>query len=300
MNSISYVDQEIASQPECWARAAEAAGCAGLPQPGERVAVVGCGTSWFMAQSYARLRETGGHGETDAFTASEFLPGRGYDRVVAICRSGTTTEVRRALASVRPGVPTTEITAVPGTDIAALATDVIDLGFADEQSVVQTRFATSVLALLRADLGEDLGAAIADCRDALAAPLPAEWIGAEQIAFLGRGWTIGLAEEAALKCREASLSFVEAYPAMDYRHGPISLAQPGRLVWMFGEPVPGLAAQVRQTGATWIESDLDPMADLVRVQRLAVARGVARGLDPDHPRHLSRSVILDDAPDVLG
>ncbi|CAM5647385.1 hypothetical protein SALBM311S_07571 [Streptomyces alboniger] len=37
---------------------------------------------------------------------------------------------------------------------------------------------------------------------------------------------------------------------------------------------------------------LDPLAELVRVQRLAVAVAAARGLDPDRPRHLSRSVIL--------
>lgn len=44
----------------------------GLPRRGERVAVVGCGASWFMAQSYAVLRETCGHGETDAYAASGF------------------------------------------------------------------------------------------------------------------------------------------------------------------------------------------------------------------------------------
>jgi glucosamine 6-phosphate synthetase-like amidotransferase/phosphosugar isomerase protein len=34
------------------------------------------------------------------------------------------------------------------------------------------------------------------------------------------------------------------------------------------------------------------MATLVLVQRLAVALAVARGLDPDHPRNLTRSVVL--------
>ncbi len=287
-----YVSHEIATQPECWERAAAMSDATGLPEKGERVAVIGCGTSWFMAQAYASLRELGGQGETEAFTASEFLPDRRWDRVMAICRSGTTTEVGQALASVHDGVPTVELTAVPGTWISDSVQYVIDLSFADEQSVVQTRFATSALALLRAHLGEDLGQAIADGREAVRAVTPEEWVDAQQIAFLGKGWTIGLANEAALKCREASLSFVEAYPAMDYRHGPISLAEPGRLVWMLGEPINGLEAQVAETGATWIHGDLDPMADLVRIQRLAVARGLARGLDPDHPRHLTRSVIL--------
>ncbi|CAM5647475.1 Sugar isomerase OS=Streptomyces alboniger OX=132473 GN=CP975_15870 PE=4 SV=1 [Streptomyces alboniger] len=50
-----------------------------------------------MAQSAAALREASGQGETDAFAASEFPPGRSYDRVVALTRSGTTTEVLELL-----------------------------------------------------------------------------------------------------------------------------------------------------------------------------------------------------------
>ncbi|WP_256862149.1 hypothetical protein [Microbispora sp. GKU 823] len=47
---------------------------------------------------------------------------------------------------------------------------------------------------------------------------------------------------------------------------------------------------------TFVEGGLDPMAELVRVQRLAVARAHARGLDPDTPAHLTRSVILPESP----
>src|SRR3712207_7484787 len=101
---------ELASQPETWARAA-ALGQeqTGLLRPGARVAVVGCGTSWFMAQSYACLRESRGRGETDAFTASEALSDRHYDAVVAITRSGTTTEVLQLVERLRGRVPTVEI-----------------------------------------------------------------------------------------------------------------------------------------------------------------------------------------------
>ena len=69
----------------------------GCPSAGERVAVLGCGTSCYMAQAYAALRESAGQGETDAWAASEFPAGRRYDRVVALTRSGTTTEVLDAL-----------------------------------------------------------------------------------------------------------------------------------------------------------------------------------------------------------
>ena len=47
----------------------------------------------------------------------------------------------------------------------------------DEQSVVQTRFATTTLALLRASLGEDLTAAIADARSVLAEDEGSAWPG---------------------------------------------------------------------------------------------------------------------------
>ena len=60
---------------------------------GDRVAVIGCGTSFYMAQAYATLREAAGQGETDAFAASEARLERAYDAVLAITRSGTTTEV---------------------------------------------------------------------------------------------------------------------------------------------------------------------------------------------------------------
>src|SRR2546423_1038702 len=170
---VSYVDEEIASQPACWARAIDlAAHCAvRLPERGERVAVIGCGTSWFMAMAYAQLREGSGQGETDAYAASEFPAGRRYDRVVAITRSGTTTEVLSALAAT--DARTTVVLGDPDT------------------------------------------------------------------------------------------------------------------------PAHGLADEVAAPGATFVHSgQWDPLADLVVAQRFAAAVAAVRALDPDRPRHLTRSVIL--------
>ena len=294
--SGTFMAAEIASQPECWRDAANlAAANAGLlPAPGARVAVVGCGTSWFIAQAYAVLRETAGLGETDAFAASEFPAGRAYDQVVALTRSGTTTEVHTLLARLRettPAIPTTAITGVPA-EIAGAAGTVVDLSSVDERSVVQTRFATTALAMLRAHLGEDLAPVIAQAERALAEPLPAELIEAEQFSFLGTGWSVGLANEAALKFREACLLWTESYPAWDYRHGPISISEPGRVTWMFGAAPDGLAGDVRRAGGVFVETGLDPMADLVRAQRVAGAIAERKGLDPDNPRSLTRSVVL--------
>ncbi len=309
-SSSSRTAAEIATQPALWRRAAQIAPrAAGLPAPGERVAVTGCGTSWFMAQAYAVLREAAGLGETDAFAASEFPRRRSYDRVIAITRSGTTTEVLELLAALRGSVATTALTADPATPVMRTADDLVVLDWADEESVVQTRFATSALALLRAGLesqggplpdgAKPVNEAAADCELALAEPLPEAALAADQITFLGSGWTYGLAQEAGLKMREAAVAWTESYPAMEYRHGPIAISGPGRVTWAFGAVPEGLGDEVARVGGTLIASGagalplrLDPMADLVRAQRLAVATSEARGFDPDRPRNLTRSVIL--------
>jgi fructoselysine-6-P-deglycase FrlB-like protein len=256
--------------------------------------VVGCGTSLFMAQSCAALREAAGAGETDAFPASEFPHGRRYDRVLALTRSGTTTEVVRLLDALPDSQASTVITTSGTVPAAASVSAAVLLDFADERSVVQTRFATAVLALWRARLGADLGPAVGDAERELAAELPDGAVDRAQFTFLGTGWGVGIANEAALKLREASQSWAEAYPAMEFRHGPISVVDERSAVWIFGAPPAGLIDEVRQTRALVVQSGADPMAQLVGAQRLAVAIAERKGLDPDRPRNLTRSVVLAD------
>jgi fructoselysine-6-P-deglycase FrlB-like protein len=299
---------EIASQPAAWRRAAALASEVGhiLPAHGLSVCAVGCGTSLYMAQAWAALRERAGHGRTDAFAASELPRRTGYDVLVAISRSGTTSEVLHALRQDLAARSLT-ITAVPGSPAAEAADAAIVLDFADERSVVQTRFATSALTLLRAHAGEDTERATQDAERALEAPLPVqlrtEGSGREaeaaavpaQWTFLGRGWAVGLASEAALKLREAAQAWAEAYPALEYRHGPIAIATPNTVVWSLDPIDPALADEISATGATIVCEPLDSLAALVLAQRTAVALAQAKGLDPDRPRNLARSVVLEGA-----
>ncbi|MEU7973014.1 SIS domain-containing protein [Micromonospora sp. NPDC049089] len=293
---MSHVASEITSQPETWRRAVELVDRPGvaraLPQPGERVAVVGCGTSYFMAQSFAALRESAGQGETDAFAASEFPTRRRYDRVVAITRSGTTTEVIRLLEQLLPGSRSTVLTTDADRPVTRLVSDCVVLDFADERSVVQTRFATTALALWRAGLGEDLTPAVDQAQAQLATPLDPTVVGRDQFTFLGTGWTVGVAHEAALKVREAAQMWAESYPAMEFRHGPISVVDHRSVVWIFGPVVPGLLDDLAATGAIVVHEDIDAMAHLTTAQRLAVELAVRRGLHPDQPRLLTRAVVL--------
>jgi len=283
---------EIASQPDCWSRAfaSRAEAAAILPGRGERVAVIGCGTSLHIATAFAIAREAAGEGETDAFPASELLA-RDYDAVVAVTRSGTTTEVLDALATVPASVRRIGITAVGTAPVRDAVDQLLVLAYADEQSVVQTRFATTVLTVARALAGHDLGPVVAQARDAVQAELDGALLDRRHYVFLARGWATGVAREAALKVEEAAAAWSDAYPAMEYRHGPLAAATDESVVWLLGMDDPALVREIKRTGATVIVGGLDPQAELVLVQRVAVATAQARGLDPDQPRLLARSVI---------
>ncbi|CAN5280274.1 SIS domain-containing protein [soil metagenome] len=291
---MSLTADEIATQPELWRRALTSSENARelLAAPGESVLILGCGTSAYVAESIAALREQAGLGPTDAGYAPEPRLWRNWDRVVAISRSGTTTEVVDALQAVPAGVRKIVVTGIPDSPVGLLADDIIDLGYADERSVVQTRFPTTFLMQARAAFGYDVGAVATQAEAVLAEPLPFAASDFDHFVYLGSGWTYGLAQEAALKIREAAQAWSESYPLLDYRHGPLAVAHEGSLVWLFGSDDETLARDIRATGATVILGGADPLVDLVQAQRLAVAVAESRGLDPDTPRHLTRSIIL--------
>jgi glutamine---fructose-6-phosphate transaminase (isomerizing) len=288
--------EEIASQPDCWASAYAQATSrpAGLPASGERVLVIGCGTSYYVAAAYAWLREQAGHGMTDAVIGSEVPPVlRTYDRVLAISRSGTTTEVKLALDGMKSGVPVTAILGELGTPIGDSVTDILDLSYADERSVVQTRFPTTLLTLLRTHLGEGR-AAITELIDQARriVETPVAQSAPRQLVVLGSGWAAPLAQEAALKCRESAGMWAEAYATGEYRHGPISVAAPGTLVWALTPLTQVQTESIEATGATVHQGSMDPQVELVSMQMHAVAWATAAGRDADVPAHLTRSVMV--------
>jgi glucosamine--fructose-6-phosphate aminotransferase (isomerizing) len=290
---VSLTSKEISGQPAAWARAAGDGARSSLPAAGATMLLLGCGTSAFVAQAMARLRDDHGQGPTDWAYASELPVGRHYEHLLAISRSGTTTEILQALDSeVAQGAKLACVTAVPGMPVPDRCDQVIDLSYADESSVVQTRFPTTTLVHWRAALGDDVTTVLDEGRTAVAEPLPVDVTAYDHFVFLGRGWTVGLAHEAALKMRECAQAWSESYPALDYRHGPIAVAGETTLVVSLGGVDAALLDDVRATGATVVDDGRDPLARLITCQRLAVAAAEAKRLDVDHPRNLTRSVIL--------
>lgn len=286
-------ERELTTQPEMWSRAISlpSAQLALLPSQGEKVIVIGCGTSYYIGDAYAYLRNDAGLGRTRAAIPTELTWIDDDEHIVVVSRSGTTADVVDVVKRYRT---THRITAVLGdvdTPLGELCDRVVHLGFADETSIVQTRFATTVLTALRASIDAIPAHLIADARAALELPLPADPSLVKHVVFLGHRWSVGLAHEAALKLRESAGAWTEAYPVWEYQHGPISCAGADSLVWVLGEVPEAVAADIRSTGATVYTNDLDPQASLVLAHRLAVALARAADRDPDTPPFLNRSVL---------
>jgi fructoselysine-6-P-deglycase FrlB-like protein len=255
------------------------------------VAVIGCGTSLHIGRAWSLARSAEGIGPTSACPASEVWAARG-EVAILISRSGSTSEVLWAARALARSATTIGITAVRDSPLTALADHVIVLDFADERSIVQTRWATCVLAMLRAHIGHPIRDLAREAEEAVASELPVDPSGYSRFVFLGRGWAAGLADEAGLKLREGAGAWSESYPSMEYRHGPMSVTGVPTLVWSLGQLAPDLHADISASGAAVVSSARDPMVELIYVQRAAVSLALSRGLNPDAPEHLTRSVVL--------
>ena len=97
--------RDRAASRQLWRRAAALAAEPRRHPPGARRAgraSIGCGTSLYMAQAYAALREGAGHGAHRRVRRLRAAAARAYDVVVALSRSGTTTEVRARADALDP------------------------------------------------------------------------------------------------------------------------------------------------------------------------------------------------------
>ena len=138
-------------------------------------------------------------------------------------------------------------------------------------------------------------------------------IGADRVLTVARGLLLAAASETALKIRETSAIFAEAFSAADLRHGPIAAVTPDVPVLAFSAPGP-LAADVAalvdtlapprcdgdagQPGARRrpaapgaVPEALQPVFGAVRGQQIALVAALARDLDPDAPTGLSKVTL---------
>ena len=115
------------------------------------------------------------------------------------------------------------------------------------------------------------------------------------MAALNRAAQVSL--EARSQVRENYAAYRTAYDvARHYRDEIVPLrkaiSDENSAVVFLGSRPDGLVEEVEATGALALWFDEDPQLTLVRCQLFAVAYALSKGLDPDRPRHLTRSIIL--------
>jgi len=135
--------------------------------------------------------------------------------------------------------------------------------------------------------------------------------------YIARGINFAIAGEGALKLKEISYIHAEGMPAGELKHGTLALIEKGTPVvaicprdYTFDETlsnvaetkargafVIGVSDQPEQLFDEWIgippvEEIFYPLVSIVPLQLLAYHLAVARGLDPDKPRNLAKSVTV--------
>lgn len=307
-----------------------------------QILVTGCGSTHYLAQTAAAILTRRTHIPAYALPSSELWLFPNIDPpdrtlLLTISRSGTTTETIRALERFREtyGGSVLAITCYPESHLSQQADFTLATPAGQEQSVAQTRSFTSLLLLTQAlaatlahdegmierlhrlpDILEDQVVRLGDLPQRLGTDLDIE-----RIFFLGGGPLYGLANEAMLKMKEMSLSYAEAYHPLEFRHGPMSMANERTLVVALFSDM-GLAEELRvlkdmrSFGARTLALIEDGLAfsswranhivelrsglnELERaplflpvLQRMAYHRALAKGLDPDRPNNLTAVVEL--------
>ncbi len=153
-------------------------------------------------------------------------------------------------------------------------------------------------------------------------PIADQFYEAEFFLYIGRNVGVAVALEGALKLKEISYISTDAYAAGEMKHGPIALLNERTPVVAVATDSPVLdkvisnMQEVRARGATVIavategneeiaahcdyvlrvpEMDwmLQPLLAVIPLQVLAYAVARRRGLDPDRPRNLAKTVTVE-------
>jgi len=201
-------------------------------------------------------------------------------------------ELSRTGVVLRPASgepPALSITAVAGSPVARVTGTAVVLSFADEEAVVQTRFATSVLAPWRAWLRHRIEPLARLAGRRLDAALPVGLLSREQSCSSAGGQASAWRPRRPSSCGRRRLAWSEAHPAMQFRHGADQRDWAHDAGLVTGRTAPGLAEEIAATGAELEIAEHDPMVEFVRVHRAAIELAGSRGLDPNRPRRLSRS-----------
>ena len=232
--------------------------------------------------------------------------------------------VAQAHSARKSGALTVAIINAPDSPLAAECDIVLPMAAGPEHSVAATKtFVAALSALLRLTAAwtgdRDLTAATDRLPDRLAAASSLDWsaaldvlIGEKSLVAIGRGPTLAIAREAALKLKETSNLHAEPFSGAEFMHGPVALVSARYPILMFmptDEAQAGmtqLAADLRRKGAALFvaepgesvagrlptlpkdHSQVDAVCLIQSFYAMAVELAARLGADVDRPRHLQK------------
>jgi len=329
--------REIKNQSAAWAQALDVVRAAVLPLPTEyeQVIFTGCGSTHYLSLSAAALyQELTGRAARAVPAGELFLNPQTVLRddlrhlLVAISRSGTTTETVRAVDKFK-SEKRGDVIVISNHDesLSRLADCSLLIPKGQEESVAQTRsFASMVVA------ASAFSARMAGDEDLVNAMIKLPGIGDRLIGhyetrakelgenlemdrfyFLGSGIRHGLACEVNLKMKEMTLTHSEAFHFLEFRHGPMSMVNERTvIVGLLSDAnrvheaqvlaemknLGGSVVALGESGTeivfhSGIPEPVRGVLYLPVLQLMAFYRSVAKGLNPDRPKNLSAVVKLD-------
>lgn len=289
----------------------------------EEILFVGCGSSYNLALTASRYFERVLKVRTKVFPAGEVAfektPKLEGKLAFLFSRTGNTTEVLLANEVLgRKGFKTVGITIEENSKLSK-ESDIPLVFPIKEEAVVMTKSFNMILLSLMFMADRISGSSVSPYGELVEYSerfFDISWKAVEGIdlkryehfVFLGVAEFYGVSLESALKCMEMSLTFSEAYSTLEYRHGPKALVDEKTLV--FVQKVAGMDAQEKRLkreleslGATVLEIGEDgdiPLSNdwrsaflrTIPAQILGYQKASSRGVSPDRPPHLEKTVTL--------
>ncbi len=258
----------------------------------------------------------------------DFISGKTV--LFAVSQSGETADILEVLEEgKRRGAKILSITNVESSSIARISDHHLPLRAGKEKAVASTKATTAQMALLLL-LAYAYGGKLNAGRQVLYALSSNvnEWLNPryeehvkkvaegltdiKNIFIIGRNAMFPMALESAIKIMEVSYIHAQGFAAGEMKHGPIALIEKGTpcIVLGGGRETISNAIELKSRGAHIIgispeKSDVfddwlrvpeafeaQSIASLVPVQILAYYLATLRGLDPDMPRNLAKSVTV--------
>lgn len=334
---------ELVSQPDAWQSLLDRLGSSSGFEPlsledFDEVMLVGSGTSYYLATAAADWIRRRHDIPTRAVPSCEVMLDPLHTRVkpdgkylaIGFSRSGESSELVLAIKALKlVGYSVLSVGCTEDSSLMRLGDWQWLVREGYEDGLVMLRSFTCMLLAIQVMFGTEqdrqaLRAVPAAGRDLLDAQRAAIEALANKrpfhrFVFLASGSDYPLAIEASLKIQEMSISTSEAYPSLEYRHGPKATADRNTLVTLFALSDQGhglaLARDVKALGAALLvvgpgaeayagiadlavpsSGDLTAaqasVLSLLPIQMMAFGTAMRKGQNPDAPVNLSKVVIF--------